>query len=434
MKKILIMMLAFLMLLTAVAESASLTDGIAGKWKAKDTEIVQDNTINIKKELISYNASSTSVYAPAFSYTYTVTPAKPENNDDGYTVTDSANDHNANTAVVAPVNAGITTGLKVNGGTAGTEESAVGTIAFTNTTALTTSTSGGVNEYNITLDFSGVAFEQPGVYRYKIAETLADSATYAGIAIKDGGSNERYLDVYVDGNLKIYGYVCMASNGDVTTSTTKTNGFVGTSNGQDEYYTYDLVLSKDVENDSYGEGHAFPFTVFFKNTESYTTTYTITETAASGSTGITPAGASAPTWNGVAKVKEGATITYTGIPCGVDVDVYETNDMTGVTYAVVTKLNGTAVTHNDDGSVSWGDAPQSAVEQTDKKAYESTKTTVDTTIVTAVSAQQTLEIVNTLLLISPTGVVVRVAPYVIILAAGIALLLIGRRRRSAAKD
>jgi hypothetical protein len=108
--------------------------------------------------------------------------------------------------------------------------------------------------------------------------------------------------------------------------------------------------------------------------------------------------------------------------------------MTGVTYAVVTKLNGTAVTHNDDGSVSWGDAPQSAVEQTDKKAYESTKTTVDTTIVTAVSAQQTLEIVNTLLLISPTGVVVRVAPYVIILAAGIALLLIGRRRRSAAKD
>ena len=439
MKKILVMMLAVVMLLSVVAVAAELDEdtGIAGEWETADTPIPQGTSIIIKKDLVSFNANSSKVYAPAFSYIYTVTPATVSN----LTITDETTDHEAANAVTAPVNAGITTGLKVISGDPGTETSAVGTLEFTNTTELNTSADGTVNSYDITLDFSGVTFPKAGVYRYQIDETLADSATYAGIAVKDGGSNTRYLDVYVDGKLAIYGYVCLTENASVTpASESKTNGFVKDSGGQDEYYTYDLVLAKKVSGDDYAKAnHAFPFTVIFKNTENYTTTYTITETAEQESVGFNPAAASAPTWSGVVLARDGKAITYTGIPAGVDVDVYETNDVLGVTYLVETTVSGgTPVV---DNSVSWtATAPTSAVAQSEPKtnAYESTKVTVDTEMFTeekpGTTSKQTVDIVNTLLLISPTGVVVRVAPYVIILTAGIALLLIGRKRKSAAKD
>lgn len=405
--------------------------GVAGTWIKQDTERVDSSKkINLVKELLSYNATSTSVWAPTFSYVYTVTPATV----DSYTVTDEEEDHASGTAVTAPVKEGKTAGLKVAGGSAGDSSSAVGYLDFTTGTALTTSSAGASNTYNIELDFTGVTFSQAGVYRYQIAETLAKadhttSVTYDQIAVKDAtgtNPNSRWLDVYVDGAGAIYGYVCMAANGSVTPSTTKTNGFVTGSSGADEYYTYDLELSKDVENDSYGETHPFPFTLVFKNTENYAVEFRMTETAASGSTGFGP-NVHVPDWTGVPKVKEGGAVTYTGIPAGVDVEVYETNDMHGVTYTVTTTLNGTA--GSPDNNVSWGSTPSSATAQTTKARYESTKVTVDTTKTTAVSAKQTVLITNALLLISPTGYVSRFAPYALILVAGIALLIVAKRRR-----
>ena len=47
---------------------------------------------------------------------------------------------------------------------------------------------------------------------------------------------------------------------------------------------------------------------------------------------------------------------------------------------------------------------------------------------------QILTINNNLTEISPTGVVLRVAPYVLILGAGLALLLISRRRKTASEE
>lgn len=392
--------------------------GVAGTWTKKDTEIPQAKNINIVKEIVAFNPNSSQVHAPVVTYTYTVTPATVSEQ----TVTDENSDHTSNTAVVAPVNAGVTTGLVVTGanasgttvaGDAGNATSATATLVFDNTSTWNTAEAGETNTYNINLNFANVSFTQSGVYRYQIAETIS-AASYDAVAMKDGVYNTVYLDVYVDGNLDIYGYVCMKGNDSVTDATTKINGFVDGSEGDgtDKYYTYDLVVSKQVENDTYGEDHAFPFTITFSNPESYTSTFTITETAASGSTGISPTAASDPTWSGTGAVKEGATITYTGIPAGVDVNVYEKNDLVGVTYAVSSKVNGTEETI--DNSL----------------VYNATSTPVDvnTTAITATTAQ-TVEITNTLVLISPTGIVLRIAPYALMLGAGIVLIVLMKARR-----
>ena len=412
-------------------------EGVVGQFNGGvgvDTPEVKDDSINIKKEIVAFNPNGTTVNAPVVTYTYTVTPANVPANT---TITDEDADHTSGAAVNAPVKAGLTEGLVVTGasaingtvaavnGATGTSTGASATLVFDNTSTWTTADTGDSNVYDIKLNFTNVGFTQPGVYRYQIAETIS-AASYAKIAMEDGDNNTLYLDVYVDGNLDIYGYVCMTANASVTPATdTKVNGFVnGTSiDNSDKYYTYDLVLSKDVVNDTYGESNiAYPFTVIFRNPEEYSSTFTITETAASGSTGISPAAASAPTWSGVAKVKDGADITYTGIPAGVDVDVYETNIASGVTYTVSTSVTGgTAVV---DNNVVAGTTPASAVAQTTKAAYESTKATVDTTAIVATDAQD-VAITNTLLLISPTGFVVRFAPYALVLFGGIFLIVLG---------
>ena len=455
MKKFSAILLVVIMLMamtaTAFATAAELEEnneeGVAGNWNAADTERVQADSINIKKEIIAFNPNSTTVHAPVITYTYTVTPASVSE----ITVTDEATDHDPETAVNAPVKAGLTTGLVVTGanaagtavaGSAGDASSAIGTLVFDNTSTWTTATAGDTNEYDINLDFSNVSFTQPGVYRYQIAETIS-ATSYDVIAMEDGGYNTVYLDVYVDGNLDIYGYVCMTANASVTPATDKINGFVdGTAaDGADKYYTYDLTLSKDVVNDTYAATNTtFPFTVIFNNTESYTSTFTIEQTVGTGSTGLTTLTGLPTAWNGVALVKDGnaaagttvGDITITGIPAGVDVDVYETNIATGVTYTVETSVNGgTAVT---DNNVTWGSVPASAVAQTTKADCESTKASVDTTKISAVSATQTVEITNTLLLISPTGVALRVAPYALMLVGGIVLLFVSRRRKAKAEE
>ena len=430
MKRIGIFLLALMVVLAlgtsvcAAALEENGETGVAGDWIEKDTERAMGTSVNIKKEILSFNANNSTVHAPVVTYTYTVTPATKSDGssvapgeDLDLTVLDETGDHAAGSAVTVPVKAGITEGLVVNQGAAGTASSAAGTLEFNNATTWNSSADGngnGVNSYNITLNFHDVNFSKPGVYRYKIAETL--SAEYDEVAMEDGGSKDRYLDVYVDGNSSIYGYVCMDANTSITPTNTssKTNGFVSASDGADKYYTYDLTLDKDVVNDAFGETHPFPFTVTFSNPEAYTSTFTVVETASSGSTGFGPTAASAPTWTGTAYVKEGSTVTYTGIPAGVDVSVYETNDMVGVTYHALSKLNDAEKA--EDASL----APSST----------STPVIIDSTKI-AQNDKQALQIVNSLLLISPTGVVLRIAPYVMILVAGIVLLLISRRRKAA---
>jgi len=476
--------------------------GVIGAFTAADTAIVQTKTVTLYKEITGYNQNTEQVYAPTVTYKYTVSAGSA-----GKTVADDGSKvipHNPAQSVSVTTKAGVVVGLKVAGGSAGTtSENPYGTIGWTNSDKLDASATGEVNVKSFTLDFTNVIFSEAGIYRYMITEDLNGAMTYANTGVTETSDaakgHTRYLDVYVkpatagldDDNdnivgdeatdWEIYGYVCFYNDESITaenatTVPVKTTGFVsGTTNGTtevkaDSYYTYDLTISKDVENDEFAKAmHSFPFTVIFGNNSITNNIALFTEVGSGVSNSFAVSG-TAPTWSGVIKIKDidgteektaldGTTtdtinknsITYIGIPAGVDVEVYETNDVNGVTYSVKTTRTGAANTTATDNSVLFtSDAPTTAVAQVGYTAwtmtgsktnnYESTKTLFDTTAVTASTAAadvttaisaKSAAVENTLLLISPTGVVLRVAPYVMILVAGIALLILAKKRKPA---
>lgn len=456
-KKISALLLALVMVLSlcagAMAATTLGTAGEQGAFTSPDTPVVQSKTLNLEKELKVYNLDEATVNAPTITYNYTV-----EAGTAGKDVTDKADKHDPEGSVTAPTKAGIVKGVKINDGTAATGTTATGTLSFTTTDELDATTDGAKNVKDIAIDFSGVVFTGPGIYRYKITESLASGFTYDNTGVTETtGSHVRYIDVYVkpadsytDGSKNtdwdIYGFTCFYNDEDITdadktTAAVKTTGFVdGTKDGStavlgDQYYTYNLTIKKLVVDDNYAKAnHAFPFTVIFTNSD-VTKNILLKTTVAEGATDFTHA-AGAPTWKGIAKLKDSTTIKYIGIPMGTDVEVYETNDVAGVTYKVTTdRTNFSATETKTDAMVISGSTPTEATAQAATKAdYQSTKSTLDTTKNADDDNKHEVTITNKLVTISPTGVALRVAPYVLILAAGMALLLISRRRKAVVED
>lgn len=456
MKKLVAIFLTVAMVLamsvTAFADGeATLTSGeVGGSTFAKDNPSSQSKSIKIAKELKVYNVDEAKINAPTMSYTYAIAAGEADIN-----ITDATTDHNNDTAVTVKTKAGAEPSKVTLTGTS------ANTIAWTPAETVDATTDGKENLKYLTVDFSKVVFGAAGVYRYVLTEAPANYAE-AGVTETTANVNKhvRYLDVYVrpapdgftDGtkptDWDIYGYVCLLENEEITdagdTATkgaVKTNGFVtgendGTAYLADQYYTYNVAISKTVTNDSYAKAtHAFPFTVIFTN-ETISQPVDISSKIVSGivTNWTDPASAalSAGNTKGIVQIKDSSSIKYIGIPNGTAVEVYETNDMTGVTYQVTTVANktGTAETVKD-ASVTDTTTPTNAVAQGDSRALtQSTKTTFTPTADKDDDVVHTIKVDNNLQLISPTGVTLRVAPYVLILAAGIVLLVLGFKRRT----
>lgn len=444
----LIMTLVMIIAMTSVAMADTTLDenGEQGAFEEPDTPISQaTKTVVLSKCLVGYNADGSTVKAPDIKYTYKIEAATVTD----LSVTDATGKHDPAHSVTAPVKAGVGT------------PSITASISWSPADNLLTDTlanKGAVNKKDISIDFSSVVFTGAGVYRYKVTEGLAEGYTYATSGVtKDAKETQiRYVDVYVRpattgytngntaGEWDVYGFTCFINNesitnGNKTSVAVKTTGFVGQGTGTravvnvepDSYYTYNLSVSKTVANDAYGAQRSdFPFTVIFKNT-AITTQVDIIGSANDSSkvTGFVDPDKQAfnttsKTISGIVTLKSGGTVTYVGIPCGTDAEVYETNDETGVTYTVTTKLNSAKLT--DDAGVISGSTPDAAVAQANpKNAYESTKVTADTTADTYETATYNIDVTNTLEIISPTGVILRYAPYMLILIGGALLLLFG---------
>ena len=125
---------------------------------------------------------------------------------------------------------------------------------------------------HIAIDFSGVAFPEPGVYRYIITESPAAAAQAAGVTNDDPAT--RVLDVVVvdsssggTSKLSISNYVLHDSVDDVPTKDSAGTAIIAkkSSGFTNKYETYDLQFSKSVSGNQASRDKYFQFNVSIEN-------------------------------------------------------------------------------------------------------------------------------------------------------------------------
>ena len=273
-----------------------------------------------------------------------------------------------------------------------------------------------------TVDFSGVTFTEPGVYRYVITEqeTAGAKAVTYDTQATTPGSKVRYLDVYVEDQnnaLVVSSYVMhettavVENNNTATTdddvATDKSSSYVN------EVSTKDLEFGKEVTGNQGSKDKYFEFQLVISNAQA-NTTYSIDLTSAEASPTATDATSYSSmtnptsfTTNGTGDatitfyLKDGQYIKIPGLPDGYGYTLTETAE----DYA----SSATISAANGKGGVAYS-APV-------------TGTNVSADIKTGFTNDRTG--------IIPTGVLLTIAPFAIgiLLFGAIIIFFIARRRR-----
>lgn len=250
-----------------------------------------------------------------------------------------------------------------------------------------------------TIDFSQVSFTEPGVYRYVITE---NDTTVEGVT---KAANSIYLDVYVtsdaNGKLEIGGYVLHnteeiadSETGEYTRKDEKTVGFINT------YDTGSVSLTKVLDGNQANYGTTYEFTIQVDGKdaeETYNTDYV--PDAATGATLTLTSGKSE-----TIKLAHNQTITIYGLSSSDTYTFKEkdysaegyTTEITGYDDKVSTDPTSLTVTGSKGNTAS-----EDAVVYTNKK---------DVT--------------------TPTGVILNIAPYIMMVAlAGVLAFLFLRNKK-----
>jgi len=438
-------MIAALGVTAFAAESMTGEGGVIGEFSAPDTpDAAKSAQLTLYQEITAYNKDGKTVNAPTITYNYTITGLNG-----GKTVKDAGT-----AALHASTQPSTVTTKDARAATIGAATitgTGAGVLAITPADQLTASDNGTANRFPLTVDFSGCTWNGAGVYRFQIDETTT-AATKIAAGIKEGEtSNTRYIDVYVkddgSGGYEIYGYTCLSAdvnidgtNASSVTAAGKTEGFVGSqpddgayasenASVADKYYTFNLTVGKTLTGDTANNNNEFPFNVKLTNS-SVTAAISIkveeSEDGAAFAAGTAVNGTLSTASTGITvtpTIDHDSKVMYVGIPVGIDAAtaaaVYETNNVAGTTYLSQYALNGAAAT--GDKSIYTNDTSNTATMPAITKAVDD-------------NVSHTIQFTNTLELISPTGVVMRFAPYALMLAAGIALFFIGKSRKNEAEE
>ena len=425
---VLAMMMILAMSVPAFADGTG-TNAYTGSGNAAaTTDIAGTTTIPLNKTIVIFNTTDgTEVREPDVTFTYTVTPVTGINDfSDPTAAKKYVVDEHSKKAIIYD---------GVAGGVTGT------TITFASTAKVAATTKGFEDQHsgNLTVDLS--KFSHAGVYRYKIEETQNPTdVTTIGMEARDTlYDNTRYLDLYIYNNATtgarevgaaIIFKTTITTSGDegkdpITTATKKTTGFepatdpgTGTTDYTDDttvdrYFTYNFQLKKVITGNLADKNNQFPFEIAITgnlahgivadvNNNGTTSTINVTNTAV----------------NETAALKNNETYTVTGLPKNVTVDVKETNNTYDI-YSLTTKTeNGKATDLS-----AYELAPEAFTNLNGIKVNSGNESKVVATNDTVVT------FTNELVEVSPTGVVLRVAPFVGIMGAGLFLLLIAKRSK-----
>lgn len=395
--------------------------------------------IDIPVDIVVFNTASQTIYEPNVTYTFTLAPEDPN----GATVTD---EHGSTTTVKQGVDGGVTIV-----GNSGSASSSGATLVFGGDTSgdLATNHEGtavsdsskvstaGDHVAKLTLAFDPSVFNAAGVYRYKIEDTTTAAAlTAAGIVRSDDYEPVRYLDVYVekaDDAYRVFGCVLFKTEGGDTSiaydpsavTSMKVTGYdipsemVDGTSTADEYHTFNLKVTKTTTGSMADLNHEFPIAVTFNNsTITSQTDFYSTDDFTNASLALDANGTYSVNTNFAAtpSVKNGDTFTFVGLPAGTTFLINEKNN-TPDSYTVVIKDETTSADLFASAIVASGNdtdlTTATALGNLSGSTYET----------------ENIQITNTLNAISPTGYVTRFAPYALMLAGAIVLLMFMRRRR-----
>lgn len=376
----------------------------------------------LNKTIFVYNDEDTTVYVPSITYTYSVAPVTGVT----ATVTDATDN-------VVAVKDGIEGGIVMVDNTASFPVEGAETVAAKSAGTPVTDT--------FSVNYDASVFEEAGVYRYKLTETTADGAlTDAGISRDGDYKSERYIDVYVtkvDGVLTVAGSVVFFENGNITTSTEKTDGFTDQTattdtpgefkpdtdpvvSVADKYFTYNYVVEKIVEN-SYTGAETFKFTIDVTGTAGQQFFYTdVNGTDATKNTGTVDATLTPELGNS-------DSVKLNGLPANVSVAVKEKNDNLG-TYDVT--LTGTGAANPT--------LSKNKIKQSEEAGFSAVKVSAYTGSESEAPTANLIHstFTNKLVDISVTGVLFTVAPFVLMIgaAAFLAAVVIRSRKREASEN